>query len=97
MHCRSILTTPDFLVLQNRNNKSSNIHQADAGGLDGKIPMTPQMQVRVRNQYLFSRMTTCNIAIAIKLQAAKMTSLDVFGFDPTAADSDDEPITDVED
>ena len=30
-------------------------------------------------------------------QAAKMTSLDVFGFDPTCPDSDDEPITDVED
>ena len=41
-----------------------------------------------------------NIAITImikKLQAAKMTSLDVFGFDPAASDSDDEPITDVED
>ena len=33
----------------------------------------------------------------IVLQAAKMTSLDVFGFDPDAPDSDDEPITDVED
>ena len=92
MHCRSIITTPDFLVLQNRNNKSSYIHQADAGGLDGKVPMTPQMQVRVRNTLFQGK---CNISI--KLQAAKMTSLDVFGFDPTAADSDDEPITDVED
>ena len=37
------------------------------------------------------------VTLIVKLQAAKMTSLDVFGYDPAAPDSDDEPITDVED
>ena len=83
-----------------------NIHQVDAG-LDCNVPMTPQMQVPFFKEgnilpsplpYTHTHThVVINITITIKLQAAKMTSLDVFGFDPTAADSDDEPITDVED
>ena len=41
--------------------------------------------------------SVCVCVCVFVLQAAKMTSLDVFGFDPDAPDSDDEPITDVED
>ena len=77
--------------------RTVNTVQGDDGGLSGKLPMTPQMQVGVQ---VFECVCLCVfifVCLFFVLQAAKMTSLDVFGFDPDAPDSDDEPITDVED